>query len=225
MFGRASLLLSRVGAAFGSAGVSPLRGRVSNRALVIVTLLSGCSRGPARIEAPDWDPPALAERILSDLDKNGDAYVDVEELTAAPGLAAGARFIDKDKDGRLSGEEIEDRFEKYRTMRVGLQPKAFRVTYRARPVGGAEVAFLPEPFLEGIIKPAKGTTDSQGIVNPQTEGQELLGMRPGYYRIQIISPVIKIPAKYSSPTALGAEASPMVDDPFAGGAPELRLTD
>jgi hypothetical protein len=62
----------------------------------------GCSHRPPRVEAPPWNPSALAQRVLEQLDKNGDEAVDAQELAAAPGLAAGVRFIDADKDGRLS---------------------------------------------------------------------------------------------------------------------------
>ena len=189
-------------------------------------LASGCNQGPSRIEAPDWDPPALAERIVSELDENGDAHVDGQEWTAAPGLAAGARFIDNDKDGRLSREEIEARFQLYRELRVGLRSRAFRVTYKGRPVAGADTLFLPEPFLEGVIEPAHGKTDEQGIVVPHSQGQDLPGMRIGLYRVQVRSPRLKIPAKYTNDaTMLGVEASPVSDDAAAYGVTELRLTD
>jgi len=193
---------------------------------IVMSPIGGCSQTPSRIEAPDWDPPALAERILSELDKNGDAHVDAQEWAVAPGLAAGARYIDRDKDGRLGHDEIEARFDLYRDLRIGIRQQSFQLTYKGRPVAGAETVFVPEPFLDGVIEPARGTTDQQGIVAPQTEGQDLLGMRTGYYRVQITSPHVNIPTRYnSSATTLGAEVSPRNDDPFAPGLPELRLTD
>jgi hypothetical protein len=188
-------------------------------------LVSGCNQGPSRIEAPDWDPPALAERIVSELDENGDAHVDGQEWTAAPGLAAGARFIDNDKDGRLSREELEARFQLYRELRVGLRSRPFRVTYKGRPVPDADTLFLPEPFLEGVIEPARGTTDQQGTITPQADGQDLLGMRVGYYRVQVTSPQGSIPKKYSdSATTLGADVS-LAEDAASYGVTELQLTD
>jgi hypothetical protein len=195
---------------------------------VATSPMSGCSRGPARIAAPDWDPPDLAERIVTDLDKNADAQVDAEELAAAPGLAAGARFIDRDKNGQLSREEIEAQFTKYVEQRVGLRTGSFRLSYKGRPVRDAEVTFIPESFLEGLIEPAKGVTDVEGFVTPQTEGQDLLGIRLGYYRVQVTSPHMKIPEKYSRPDSpLGADVS-LVEDASsygAGSTPQLKLTD
>src|SRR5688500_3015288 len=87
--------------------------------LMLAALAVGCSRGPSRVAAPDWDPSDLAERIITDFDKNGDSQVSGEELKAAPGLAAGARLIDADKNGQLTREEIEARLTEYAERRVG----------------------------------------------------------------------------------------------------------
>jgi hypothetical protein len=196
-------------------------------AVVCLLSLAGCSRGPSRVEAPDWDPSDLAERIMTDLDKNGDGNIDADEITAAPGLAAGARFIDTNKDDQLTQEELEARFELYEERQIGLRSHTFRLSYKGRPVPGAEVVFNPEPYLEGIIEPANGTTDAQGVVSPRTVGMDLPveAMRIGYYRVQVKSPHVKIPAKYqSAETPLGAEVT-LSDDASSYGMTHLELTD
>jgi hypothetical protein len=197
-------------------------------ALAVTALTIGCSRGPVRVAAPDWDPSGLAEQIITDLDKNGDSQVGADELKAAPGLAAGARLIDADKNGQLTREEIKAQFTKYVEQRVGLRMASFRVTYKGRPVPDAEINFVPEPFLEGVIEPARGTTDVEGIVSPKTEGQDLPGVRLGYYRVQVTSPKVTIPEKYTRPDSpLGADVS-LVEDASGYGArstPQLQLTD
>lgn len=196
--------------------------RVLATSLLIV---SGCQRGPHRVAAPSWDPSALAEQIMSQFDKSGDAKLDATELKAAPGLAAGTRFIDQDKDGALTATEIEARFQHFREMKVGLRSQSYRLTYKGRPVPEAEVVFSPESYLEGVIEPARGTTDSGGLVTPQTDGQKLPGVRVGYYRVQVTSTRAKIPAKYSSPgTPLGADVS-LGEDAAAYGVSELHLVD
>jgi hypothetical protein len=196
--------------------------------LAVAALVSGCSRGPARVAAPDWDPSDLAEQILTELDKNADSQVSTEELKAAPGMAAGARHIDVDKNGQLSREEIEAQFTKYVEQRIGLRTASFRLTYKGRPVPDAELTFIPEAFLEGVIEPARGTTDVEGFVAPKTEGQDLPGVRLGYYRVQITSPKVKIPEKYTRPDSpLGADVS-LVEDASTygvGSTPQLKLTD
>lgn len=196
--------------------------------VALLALVAGCGRGPSRIEAPDWDPPAQAEAIIAQLDKNSDGQVDAAELQGAPGLAAGVRFIDDDKNGQVTAAEIEAQFAKYRDQRVGLRTPAFRVTYKGRPVPDAEVKFVPEPFLEGVIEPASGTTDIDGFVYPQTAGQDVPGTRLGYYRVQINSPKVQIPAKYAgADSPLGADVS-LVEDESSYGAntvTQLKLTD
>lgn len=185
--------------------------------LVAAALAGGCNRGPARIEAPDWDPPALAEQIISELDKGGDGQVNQQELSASPGLASGVRYLDRDQNGEVTAAEIEAQFAKYRDRRVGLRAPTFRLTYKGRPVPDAEVTFLPERYLEGVIEPAHGTTDVDGFFAPQTEGQDVPGARLGYYRVQVKSPQVKIPAKYSTEESpLGANISLVEDESSYG---------
>ena len=194
-------------------------------ALMLAALAVGCSRGPSRVAAPDWDPSDLAERILTELDKNADSQISQEELQAAPGLAAGARLIDADKNSQLSREEIETRLTEYAERRIGARTHSFQISYKGRPVPDADVVFMPEPILEGLIEPARGKTDSEGLVAPETDGLGVPAMRVGYYRVQVTSPKIKIPAKYQNEnTPLGTEVSDH-DDAASYGVTPLKLTD
>jgi hypothetical protein len=178
-----------------------------------------------RVAAPDWDPSGLAEQIITDLDKNGDSQVGADELKAAPGLAAGARLIDVDKNGQLTREEIEARFTEYADRRIGARAHSFQISYKGRPVPDADVVFMPEPILEGLIEPARGKTDSEGLVSPQTDGIDVPAMRVGYYRVQVTSPKMKIPAKYETEnTPLGTEVSDH-DDAASYGVTPLKLAD
>jgi hypothetical protein len=196
--------------------------------VLLVATVSGCGRGPARVEAPDWDPEGLAETILEQLDKNSDGKIDTAELSAAPGLASGVRLIDDDKDGQVTSAELVAQFTAYREQRAGLASPTFRLSYKGRPVPDAEVKFTPEPFLEGVIEPASATTDVDGFFSPQSEGQQHLGVRLGYYRVQVNSPKVKIPAKYSSADSpLGADVSPVEDASSYGvnSVVQLKLVD
>ena len=124
--------------------------------------LPGCSNKRPRVTIPDWDPPAFAGVVIEQLDKNGDSVVDKAELVEAPGLAYGARFIDKDADGKLSRDELESRFTRYRERQLGLTSQQFRVTHNGRPLVGAAVRLIPEFFLSDIIEPAEGHDDGAG---------------------------------------------------------------
>lgn len=192
----------------------------------LVVLLAGCSSSkPARVGAPDWNPSGFAAAILEKLDKNGDSLVDQGELAAAPGLKFGARFIDKDGNGQLSREELVARFTVYRDSRVGLTSKEFRVSHNGRPLYGAEIRLIPEFFLADVVEPATGTTDSLGIVQPSIAGQKMALMRVGYYRVEVTSPQVKLPAQFNSATTLGVEVAPYSNDPSTEGTIEVPLRD
>jgi hypothetical protein len=189
-------------------------------------LLAGCgSQRPARVPIPDWDPPGFADAILPKLDTNGDGLIDQRELNTAPGLAAGARRIDSDRDGKLSRDELAARFAKYRDRQLGLTSKEFRVTHNGRPLVGAEVRLVPEFFLNDVIEPATGTTIGQGIVRPSVAGQPMALLAPGYYRVEVTSPSGKLAPMFNSATNLGVEVSPFSDEAAASDTAEIQLHD
>lgn len=194
--------------------------------VVLFMMVAGCRQAPSRVVAPTWDPEGYAEAVLAKLDKNGDGVLDKGEFSAAPGLAWGAKPIDKDKNGSLSRQELVDRFAIYKKMRLGLTSNQMYVYYKGRPLAGAKVTLVPEFFLEGVIEPASGEVFEDGMVDPRIPGVEPSGLRVGYYRVVIESPRVKIPAKYSSAetTPLGVEVSP-VSDPETSGMIQLVVRD
>lgn len=185
--------------------------------------LAGCSQQPRPVSIPEWSPPEFAEAILKKLDKNGNSMVDSSELVEAPGLAFGARFIDTDHNGQLSREELVDRFSMYHQMRAGLTNRQFLVTYHGRPLVGAEVRMVPDFFLTDLVEIATGTTDDTGIVQPTVPSEELTGMRVGYYRVEVTSPHVQLPAKFNTASSIGIEVSPKEDDPSTSGTMEIQL--
>jgi EF hand len=205
----------------------PLRIYISFLSFVLLAAIFGCSQAPKRIAAPAWDPDDFADAILAKLDKNTDGSVDKPELVAAPGLAWGAKYIDADKNGALSREELVNRFAMYVKMRLGLTTKQFQVLYKGRPVAGAKVTLVPEFFLEGVIEPAVGEVFQDGFLDPRVPDIDPSGLRVGYYRVVVESPRVKIPPKYGSAetTPLGVEVSPISDDPISYGTINLVLQD
>lgn len=174
---------------------------------------------------PDWDPSGVSERAMELLDSNGDELLSGDELTKSPGLLAGLDVIDTDDDQNVSAAEIIARFEHYEQLKLGLRGREFRVTYKGRPLANANVKLVPEPFLEGVIEPATGITRPDGIVYPNAGVDGLPGLRPGYYRIEVTSDKVKLPAKYNTETILGAEVSPGHDDPSPFSPKPVNLTD
>jgi hypothetical protein len=196
-------------------------------AIVALGLVAGCQGRPSRVSAPSWDPDGFADAILTKLDANKDASVDMKEVVVSPGLAWGARYIDTDKNQQLSREELVARFTLYQEMKLGIKTKQLQLSYNGRLLPGAKVTLVPEFFLEGLVEPATGESYSEGIVDPIIQGEEIPGLRVGYYRVVVESPNVKIPAKYSSAesTPLGVEVSPISDDPRSYGTIQLALRD
>jgi hypothetical protein len=187
--------------------------------------LLGCSGGPARIAAPEWDPSEQASAALESLDADSDGKLQEGELAKAPGLAAGAKHIDQDGDGALSADELRTRFEKFESAGVALRTPSYVVKYRGRPIGEADVKFIPEPFLKDVVEPAHGKSDADGSVLPTGPIEGVVGMRPGYYRVEVTSPHVELPAKFKSATTttLGAEVPLLTDDWAPYGAEVLQL--
>jgi hypothetical protein len=190
-----------------------------------LAFLPGCTRAPSPIEAPEWDPDEFADAILAKLDVNKDGSLAKTELSAAPGLAYGAKYIDTDKNEALSREELVARFTVYKDRESGLTSKQMQLSYAGRPLGGAKVKLVPEFFLEGVVEPASGETVDDGTLVPLTEGMDVPGVRAGYYRVVVESPRVKVPTKYTSAetTPLGVEVSPTSDDAASYGTLQLVL--
>jgi hypothetical protein len=185
----------------------------------------GCSRGPARIAAPEWDPSGQASAALESLDADSDGKLQEGELAKAPGLAAGAKHIDEDGDGAVSVDELRARFEMFESAGVALRTPSFVVKYRGRPLAEADVKFVPEPFLKDVVEPAHGNSDADGSVLPTGPIEGVVGMRPGYYRVEVSSPHVELPAKFNSATTLGVEVPLPTDDWAPYGAEVLQLAE
>jgi hypothetical protein len=194
-------------------------------ALVAVAWMLGCSRGPARIAAPEWDPSEQASAALESLDADSDGKLQEAELAEAPGLAAGAKHIDEDGDGAVSVDELRTRFEMFESAGIALRTPSFVVKYRGRPLAEADVRFIPEPFLKDVVEPAHGKSDADGSVLPTGPIEGVVGMRPGYYRVEVSSPRVELPAKFNSSTTLGVEVPLPSDDWAPYGAEVLQLAD
>jgi hypothetical protein len=167
----------------------------------------------------------MAESAMEELDGNADGLLDANELAKSPGLAAGARHIDRNSDGSVSADELESRFKQLSETKLAIRGRGFRLTYRRRPLAGAHVRFVPEPFLEGVIEPAEGVTDDQGVVHPSAGVEGLGGLRIGYYRVEATSSAIPLPAEFNSQSKLGVDVGLPSDEGDSYGVVELPLMD
>ncbi len=119
-------------------------------------------------------------------------------------------MVDTDHDGKVSADEIAARIQSWADSRIGRLPVTCLVTHNGKPLAGAKVVFVPEKFLGGTIQSGSGTTSARGyaaISCPYAADPKVVGLSPGFYRVEITKEGEKIPAKYNAETTLGAEAA------------------
>ena len=183
-------------------------------ALSAAVVLPGCFGGPSAVKVPPIKPQAVADAALEKYDTNGDGFIAGDELAASPALQDAIGNLDKDKDKRLSRQELVDKFDMWVNGGVGASFLTCRVTKGGRPLEGAQVRLVPESFFADVIQPAQGTTSRTGMAlmaidkaNLPSDLQNLRAVQQGLYTVEITHPSMDIPAKYNSATTLGLEVS------------------
>ena len=164
----------------------------------------------SRVAAAKMDPDTMTKACMELVDANGDGQLSKDELKVTPGLLSALIDLDENEDDQLSEEEIFKRFELYVNSRVGLQSIDCRVTLNGTPMRDAHVELVPEPYMADFIESAAGDVinGNTGAVEISTD-PELPGVRPGFYRVEITSPTVKIATKYNEETIYGIEVAPV----------------
>jgi hypothetical protein len=161
------------------------------------------------------DGEESAARAVDEFDQNSDRSLGAEELKACPSLEAAIGAYDTDGNKALSEAEIAAGIGLWSKRAVGAIPLPFAVTLDGRPLPGAVVKLIPEPFVGDSLKPAGGQADETGggMLNMAAEDRpanvpaQLAVVQPGLYRVEITHPTRKIPEKYNVKTTLGVESS------------------
>jgi hypothetical protein len=183
----------------------------------------GCgSGGGASGEMPAVDPGAAATKAIELYDKDASGSLNQAELAASPGLLAALARYDTDSNREVSKEEIGARMKAMFSSSAPWVAVNCQLLRSGRPLSGATVRFVPEPFLADYLQPATGTTDAEGYVNPavaeehRPEDQKAVSiMQPGVYRVEVEHASVKAPHK-----PLGCEIDYLVR---GGIAPVLQL--
>lgn len=181
----------------------------------LVTAGVGCSGGPPALRPPALDPESAAEEAIALYDKDGDAALSTSELQSCPGLWVALKAYDQDNDNKISLAEIENRLQLFVDRETALTGLVATVTLDKQALVGAEVKFIPEPYLGKGIKPARATTQKRGAgmlaIDPADlpkNQQKIRGIHYGTYRVEITHPERDIPRKYNAETTLGYETQP-----------------
>lgn len=177
----------------------------------------GCSGKPGRLAFPDI-PSNAGENAVSEYDANGNDAIDGEELDEVPALKATLQRVDKNGDGKVAAEEIQQRIESWEASKTALMRFVVTVQRNGQPLEGATVTFIPESFLGNSLKTAKGVTRGSGSAAVEiSRDPDESGIQLGYYRIEVTKPDASgkesIPARFNTETELGAEICR--DDPNA----------
>jgi hypothetical protein len=144
---------------------------------------------------PSVDPQTAAAEAIRLYDSDRDGRLSQTELKACPGIQTVRDRYDTDGDGQVTQEEVVARLEHLYSQSVGLLAVTCAVTHRGRPLAGAEVRFIPEPFLGDAVETAVAITDASGAAAPSIPADKLPPqlaklwmMQVGIYRVEIEHP-------------------------------------
>ena len=189
-----------------------------NLQLAVLSLLAamvGCSYTPSRVQMPKIDSQDSGTAAIEQYDGDKNGLLSSAELAQVPGIQKALKQYDQDKDGSVSAEEISQRIKAWRAAKTGMKPAYCLVTLDVRPLKGAEVKFIPEPFLGTHVKPATGVTNDGGMANMgintsdlPTDQHSLIGVQCGVYRIEVTHPQRSVPPQYNANSVLGVEVAP-----------------
>jgi hypothetical protein len=119
---------------------------------------------PPRISAPPYDPAAAAAKAMKLYDADKDGKISGEELDKAPGLKAALKVMRTDADKGITADQISLRVQKWLDSRIGRTSLSCMVTHNGKPLPGATVKFVPEKFLsDALTETASGVTNQTGM--------------------------------------------------------------
>lgn len=175
---------------------------------------AGCSGRPAAVEPVAIHPARASRQAVEMYDQNGDGQLDVEELKAVPGIAKYQSLYDTDGNGSVSQDEIAERFRLWKTQELGFRQLPVLVLLDGRPLVGANIEFVPEPYLQPVVKAAKGVTGGDGTAELAVAQEDLpeqlahlpiSGVTGGTFKVKITHPEIELQPRFNTETVLGEE--------------------
>lgn len=185
-------------------------------ALLLLASVIGCTSRKSRIARGLGDPAETTKAMFQALDKNSDGSIQGEELAGCPGLAASLGGWDTDGNKGISTTEAQQRFERWKAMRVGAINASTMLKLNGTPLRGAKVEWVPENWMGSGFPTATSTTDTSGraiatVASGSTSDASLGdGLPPGFYRLVIKHP--EVPEKYQVNSQAGLMIAP--DDPM-----------
>jgi hypothetical protein len=184
--------------------------RLGQVSLVLILGALGCSQGKERFKAPKVDAATSATAAIELYDADGNGKLDEKELIKCPGILGKLAAYDKNGDGSVDRAEIESQLAELLKHGTGGTQLSCLVTYKRKPLVGAEVVLEPEPYLGEEIQTARGRTNGSGsaplTIPPEflpSHLQRMKAVHYGTFKVRITHPEISIPEKYNTATELG----------------------
>ena len=190
--------------------------------LIVSGKQPGSEEGPPQVRPPQGPPPrrllpptidaeAAGAKAVEMFDADKDGKLSGAELDQCPGLKAAIAQVDPSGAKEVTAEKITARIKAWQASRLGRMSLSCTVTRNGKPLEGATVNFVPEKFLGENIQTATGRTDANGVamVSIPLSGNpgDPPGVAPGLYHVEITKAGDDIPAKYNTKTTLGQEVA------------------
>jgi hypothetical protein len=162
-------------------------------------------------------PSAHASAAVQQYDQDGDGALSTVELAKCPGILKAMALYDKNSDGKVTADEIADRFNLWLEHKTAYMTVSCNVLLDGKRLDGGTVEFVPEEFFGDALHPASGEIqDGHAIVFVDAsllppDLADVQGVHPGIYKVKITHPTIQVPAKYNTETTLGQEVA--LDNP------------
>jgi hypothetical protein len=187
--------------------------RLRDLSVLAALLLSmaGCpfDGGRSRVRPPSINARDAGDAAIQMYDTDRDGVLSGKELDQCPGLKAAADQVDPSHLG-ISAAHITARIKMWQKSKLGRMSLRCSVMHNGHPLAGANVKFVPEPFLGENMPEATGLTDENGnamLSVPSETPKDLPGVPPGFYRVEITKPGMAVPARYNTKTVLGQEVA------------------
>ena len=182
--------------------------------------LAGCWQSAPSVMAPSIDAGSATKQAFELYDANHDGLLDAEELVACPGVLASLTHYDTNGDRKIDQVEFAARMQAWKNSPAMMSVDC-RVTLDGRVLAGAEVKYVPEPYLVHWLHEGVGVTNPDGATGIGIAAEFLppklsrvRAMHAGVYKVQITHPTTKIPEVYNTKTTLGREVSTETKSPF-----------
>jgi hypothetical protein len=167
----------------------------------------GCGNSSSSQLARKAAPAEAAAAAIQAYDTNGDGKLSQEELAKAPALAAGLARVDSNHDGYITRDELQARLQAVDDgpKLIGLVGNV--LTAKRRPVDGATVTLIPEPFMGSGLQSYTGTSDKSGTCQFKGAETSLPGLPTGYYQAKVVDPQLNIDQVLGCEVAIDASGN------------------